>query len=94
MLEKFEKIATRSPFVDYYEAFDERYEHTGYAVTAEGQFEYAQFCLELAAEGLDAIAEERPLMTTRATVRSTWGTPMYRMLLANYFFMSELPIPS
>ena len=62
MLEKFEKIATRSPFVDYYEAFDERYEHTGYAVTAEGQFEYAQFCLELAAEGLDAIAEERPLI--------------------------------
>ncbi|MEN8443640.1 MAG: hypothetical protein ABG776_01370 [Cyanobacteria bacterium J06555_13] len=62
MLEKFEQLATRSTFVDYYGEFDGRYEHPGYAVTAEGQFEYAQFCLELAAEGLDRIAEERPLI--------------------------------
>lgn len=62
MLKKFEKIATRSPFVDYYGEFNGRYEHTGYAVVAEGQFEYAQFCLELADEGLDAIAQTRPLI--------------------------------
>lgn len=62
MLERFERLATRSSFVDYYGTFNGRYEHIGYAVTAEGQFEYAQFCLELAAEGLDVIAEARPLI--------------------------------
>ncbi|MGB3788846.1 MAG: hypothetical protein WA949_12615 [Phormidesmis sp.] len=62
MLEQFEKIATSSQFVDYYGEFDGRGHHTGYAVTADGQYEYAQFCLELAAEGLDAIAEARPLI--------------------------------
>ena len=62
MLKKFEQVATRSSFVDYYGEFDGRYEHTGYAVTAEGYFEYAQFCLELAEAGLGAIALERPLI--------------------------------
>ena len=62
MLEKFEKIANSSQFVDYYGEFDGRGDHVGYAVTADGQYEYAQFCLELAAEGLDAIAEDRPLI--------------------------------
>ena len=62
MLEKFEKIATRSAFVDYYGELNGRYDHIGYAATADGQFEYAQFCLELAAEELDAISEARPLI--------------------------------
>lgn len=62
MLEKFEKVATRSPFVEYFGEFNGRGDHTGYAVTADGQFEYAQFCLELAAEGLDVISEDRPLI--------------------------------
>ena len=61
-LDKFKKIANRSHFVDYYGEFNGRGDHTGYAVTAEGQFEYAQFCLELAAGGLGAIAEDRPLI--------------------------------
>ena len=62
MLKKFEQVATRSSFVDYHGEFSGRYEHSGYAVTAEGQFEYAQFCLELAEAGLEAIALERPLI--------------------------------
>ena len=62
MLKKFEQVATRSPFVEYYGEFNGRGEHSGYAVTAEGQFEYAQFCLELAGAGLGAITQERPLI--------------------------------
>lgn len=62
MLEKFEEIATCSSFVDYYGEFGGRNEHVGYAVTAAGQFEYAQFCLELVDEGLDVIAQARPLI--------------------------------
>ena len=62
MLKKFEQVATRSSFVDYYGEFSGRHEHSGYAVTAEGQFEYAQFCLELVEAGLGAIALERPLI--------------------------------
>lgn len=62
MIEKFEQVATRSEFVEYYGEFNGRYDHVGYAVTADGQFEYAQFCLQLAEEGLDAIAAERPLI--------------------------------
>ena len=41
MLKKFERVATRSFFVDYYGEFNGRDKHRGYAVTAEGQFEYA-----------------------------------------------------
>ena len=62
MLNKFEKVAMRSSLVEYYGKFNGRYGHSGYAVTAEGQFEYAQFCLELADAGLYAIAQERPLI--------------------------------
>ena len=62
MLDKFEKVATRSSFVEYYGKFNGRYGHSGYAVIAESQFEYAQFCLELANVGLHVIAEERPLV--------------------------------
>ena len=45
MLEKFEKIANRSPFVEYYGDFNGRSNHFGYAITADGQYEYAQLVL-------------------------------------------------
>ncbi|EDX83046.1 hypothetical protein S7335_536 [Synechococcus sp. PCC 7335] len=61
-LKKFEKIATASPFVEYFGTFNGRGSHEGIAVTAEGPYEYAQFCLELMSEGLCRIAEERPLI--------------------------------
>ena len=31
MLKKFEQVATRSSFVEYYGEFSGRYEHSGYA---------------------------------------------------------------
>ncbi|MEL6554064.1 MAG: hypothetical protein AAFQ63_11460 [Cyanobacteria bacterium J06621_11] len=62
MIEKFEQVTPRSEFVEYYGEFNGRYNHVGSAVTADGQFEYAQFCLPLAEEGLDAIALKRPLI--------------------------------
>ena len=55
-------MATRSHFVEYFREFNSRGDHAGYAVTADGQFEYAQFCLELSAEGLDVIAKDSPLI--------------------------------